>query len=84
MKLYNIVVNTAAEKYLILDYLRSEAIEIVDVAGYFEQYIIYFKCGEIDAETVDAEINYILSMHSQLFPLALTIGGLKCLSNIQA
>ena len=63
IKTYNIVVNTAAEKYLVLDYLRNESIEIVDVAGYFEQYIIYFKCGEIDAEIVDAEINYILSMH---------------------
>lgn len=67
IKTYNIVVNTQDEKYIVLDYLRSVDVKIVDVAGYYEQYIIHFDCTEEEAEMIDIELSYLLEQYGYRF-----------------
>lgn len=67
VKTYNIVVDTQDEKYIVIDYLRNADIKITDVAGYYEQYIIYFDCTEEEAEMVDIELSYLLEQYGYRF-----------------
>ena len=42
MKTYNIVLDTEKEKYTVIKLLRDNNIQITDIAGYFDGYIIHF------------------------------------------
>lgn len=46
MKTYNIVLDTQKEKYAVIDLLRREDIEITNIAGYYDGYIIHFLYNE--------------------------------------
>jgi hypothetical protein len=42
MKIYNIVLDTEKEKYIVIKLLRDNDIKITNIAGYFDGYIIHF------------------------------------------
>ena len=41
MKTYNIVLDTQKEKYAVMELLRRENIEITNISGYYDGYIIH-------------------------------------------
>ena len=42
MKTYNIVLDTQQQKYAVIELLRRNNIQITNISGYFDSYIIHF------------------------------------------
>ena len=43
---YNIVIDTQKEKYACIDFFRKNNVKILDIAGYFDQYIIHIEYND--------------------------------------
>lgn len=59
MKTYNIVLDTQKEKYAVIKLLRRNNIQITNISGYFDGYIIHFLYNG-DTQLLDNKIQNIL------------------------
>ena len=59
MKMYNIVLDTQKEKYTVIKLLRDNDIQITNIAGYYDGYIIHFLYNG-DAQLLDHKIQNAL------------------------
>ena len=60
MKTYNIVLDTQKEKYAVIELLRRENIQITNISGYYDGYIIHFMYTENNAAQLDNKIQIAL------------------------
>lgn len=64
-KIYNIVCDNEKQKHaLIRYYAEVDDVRVVDVAGYFDKYILYVQIdtSKVDFFTVDTVTNHILTV----------------------
>ena len=59
MKTYNIVLDTQKEKYAVIELLRRNKIQITNISGYFDGYIIHFLYNG-NAQLLDNKIQHTL------------------------
>ena len=62
IKKYHIIVETSTAKYLLLEYFHKKNINVYDVSGYYDNFILHF---EIDLSiynpvNIDEEIQTLL------------------------
>ena len=56
---YNIVIDTKKEKYICIDFFRKNNVKILDIAGYFNQYIIHIEYRE-NISILDNQLQEVL------------------------
>lgn len=59
MKTYNIVLDTQKEKYTVIKLLRDNDIQITNISGYYDGYIIHFLYNG-DTQLLDNKIQIAL------------------------